>query len=157
MTRLLRNTNSPVLFRYYKNKLIKRFVRRDYPKRILDELHRMTYSMRLEALHRTKRRIPMDKPLPFITEYAQYRPPLNKIFHKRWTNIYGDPKFYSLLPNAPFTVFRNKKALLGLLSAKRRKWDTKRYLPDLNLENEESFHSTKFNQHRTGIRATLLA
>ena len=149
MTRLLRNTESPTLYRYYQNKLIRQFERREYPKTILRELHNITHNRRLEALYRVKKRVSIERPLPFRTDFAQYRPSLNKIFRKQWQCMYNDPKFYSLLPNAPFTVFKSRKAMKSLLSAKRRQFGTERYVPNLNLGNAEPFRFTRFNCHKT--------
>lgn len=131
MTRLLRNTKSPTLYRHYQNKLIKRFERRAYPKSICRKLYSLTHNRRLEVLYRTKKRVTMERPLPFITEYTPYRPSLNVIFRKRWQYVYKDPKFYSLLPNNPFTVFKGRRAIKSLLSAKRRRFMCDGQAPEL--------------------------
>ena len=149
MTRLLRATESPALYRRYQNKLIKHFQRREYPRTILKDLYSLTHNRRLEILYRTKKRVSMDRPLPFITEYMPYRPSLGAILRKRWQCVYNDPKFYSLLPNAPFAVFRSNKTISSLLSAKRRRFETERYIPDLDLGKVGPFRFTRFNHHRT--------
>ena len=92
----------------------------------------------------------MERPLPLVMEFTQYNPPLNKILCRRWGSIYNDQKFYSLLPNTPFTVFRNRRPLRSLLSAKRRYFDTKRYLPNLSMGREQEFVMTKFNHPKWG-------
>ena len=104
MTRLLRNTEDPTLFRHYKNKLIKRFARRGYPERILCELRKFSHDKRLQILDKTKRSRRIERPLPFVTRYTKYTTPLNRILRKRWVNLYGDSRFYSLLPNPPFAL-----------------------------------------------------
>ena len=149
LTQLLRNTENPSLFRYYKNKLIKHFTRREYPIKILKLLCNMTHNMRLQILHRLKPKKLIERPLPFITTYTKYDPPLNKIFKKRWQNIYEEQSFYSLLPNTPFMVFRNKKTLKSLLTAKRRRFETPRYHPNLQLNQGGEFKTLRFNHHHT--------
>ena len=149
MTRLLRNTGSPAFFRRYRCKLVKHFRRRGYPRPILKQIHDITHSKRLDVLYRMKKRIPMERPLPFITQFVQYKPSLNRIFRTRWQYTYNDPTLYTLLPNAPFTVFRSKRAVGSLLSAKRRRFETERYVPNLNLGSTETFKFTRFNHHRT--------
>ena len=67
MTRLLRNTDNPALHRHYQNKLIKKFNRRGYPKKILREIKDMTHNRRPQVLHRLKRKTRMERPLPFVT------------------------------------------------------------------------------------------
>ena len=142
MSRLLRNTVSPSLFRRYKNRLIRHFAKREYPKRILKELRDITHDERSLILYRRKDKVRMERALPFVTPYSRHKQVLNRIFRKRWRSIYDDHKFYTLLPNMPFTVFKNHKALKSLLSAKRR------YLPDLDMGVKEAFKHTKFNHHR---------
>ena len=100
ITRLLRNTDNPALFKHHKNKLIKRLARRQYPRRILRELRNITHDMRPRVLFKTKRLRLVDRPLPFITRYTRYTTPNNRIFQRRWRNLYEDPGFYSLLPNS---------------------------------------------------------
>ena len=101
MTRLLRNTEDLTLFRHYKNKLIKRFSKRRYPKRILRELRNFTHDRRLDVLYRTKKRRRVERRLPFTTRYTKYTTSLNKIFRRRWKSLNEEHKFYSLLPNSP--------------------------------------------------------
>ena len=108
----------------------------------------MTHNKRSEILHRPKKQVLMDRALPFVTPYGRYKPSINRIFDKRWLSIYDDQKFYGLLPNKPFTVFKDDKALKSLLSAKRRQFDTKRYLLNLDMGEKEAFKYTKFNHHR---------
>ena len=115
-----------------KKKLVRHFERREYPRSILKQLRSLTHYRRLEALYRAKKRVLMDRQLPFITGYMPYSPPLNTIFRKRWQHIFNDPKFYSLLPNAPFTTFRSNKTVGKLLSAKRRHFMTERRMPNLD-------------------------
>ena len=80
MTRILRNTESPILYRQYQNKLIKWLRNRGYPRHILKILRSMTHNKRLLALERIEKRLPIERPLPFITEYSHYQPPLNLYF-----------------------------------------------------------------------------
>ena len=152
MTRLLRATESPALYKRYQKKLIKHFVNREYPKSILRGLRSLTHNRRLETLYRVKKRVSMNRPLPFITGYKPHDPPLNAIFRRRWQHIYKDHKFYSLLPNAPFATFKSNKSLAKLLSAKRRRFESERRMPNLDLGEVESFRFTKFNRHRTAHR-----
>ena len=152
MTRLLRATESPALYDRYQKKLIKHFARREYPKSILRILRSLTHNRRLETLYRVKKRVSMNRPLPFITEYKPYDPPLSTIFRRRWQHIYNDHKFYSLLPNAPFATFKGSKSVAKLLSAKRRRFETEKHIPNLDLGEVESFRFTRFNRHRTAHR-----
>ena len=71
--------------------------------------------------------------IPFVSTYVRYTPSLDKVFHKQWRNINEDPRFYSLLPNAPFTRYSNDRMLRSLLCAKGRKFDTQQYQPNLQL------------------------
>ena len=87
MTRLLRNTDSSILYRRYQNKLIEKFRRRGYSNRILKEIRSMTHDKRGQMLHRSKRKRRMERPVPFVTTFEKYDPPLNKIFRNRWRNI----------------------------------------------------------------------
>ena len=151
MTHLLRNTDNPALYRHYQNKLIKKFKRRGYPKKILREIKDMTHNKRPQVLHRLKRKTRMERPLPFVTTFENYDPPLNRIFHARWKKIYEEHRFYSLLPNAPFTVYRNKRTLGSLMSSKRSKFNT-RYIPNLTLDTSREFKFMRFNHHRHPIR-----
>ena len=48
--------------------------------------------------------------LPFVTTFAQYRPPVNNVFRRRWSGIY-DHKLCSQSPSTRFIVFKNSKAL----------------------------------------------
>ena len=148
MTRLLRNTESPTIFRHYKNKLIKKFARRKYPKSILRILKQMTHKSRMQILYGNKKRWGMERPLPFVTEYAKYSSHLNKIFRNRWRNIYDVPMFHTLLPNTPFTAFKNSKTIKRLLSAKRRKFHTEKtgYTPMMCEGGDLKF--TKFHNHK---------
>ena len=77
--------------------------------------------------------------------YDRYVPSLDKIFHKRWINLYEDYIFYSLFPNTPFTVHKNRKAIKSLVSAKRRRFDTKWYCPSLQAEPKQEFKLLRFN------------
>ena len=124
MTRLLRNTDSPTLYRHYQNKLIEKFRHRGYSNKILREIRGITHSKRRQMLHKSKRKRRMERPVSFVTTFEKYDPPLNRILRTRWKSIYKEHKFYSLLPNAPFTVYRNKRSLGSLMSSKRRKFDT---------------------------------
>ena len=148
MMRLLRNTESPTLYKHYQARLIKLFERREYPKKILRRIKRITHNKRLDILHRCKGKKPGERMLPFVTTYAKYRPPVNSVLRARWSGIYDDHKFYSLLPNTPFTVFRNNKALKSLLSAKRRHFVSKKYLPNLEVGTKEKFTFLRFNHPR---------
>ena len=152
MTRLLRATESPALYERYQKKLIKHFARREYPKSILRNLRSLTHNRRLETLYRVKKRVSMNRPLPFTTEYKPYDPPLSTIFRRRWQHIYNDHKFYSLLPNAPFATFKGSKSVAKLLSAKRRRFETEKHIPNLDLGEVEAFRFTRFNRHRTAHR-----
>ena len=141
MSRLLRNTESPSLYTRYKNSLIRQFVKRDCPRRILKEVKDITQNKRLEFLFRRKEKVCVERALPFVTPYSRHKYVLNKTVRKRWRSIYmyDDQRFYTLLLNIPFTVFKNHKALKSLLSAKRRRLETRRYMPDLDMGLKESF------------------
>ena len=152
MIRLLRNTDSSVLYRHYQNKLIQKFRCRGYSKRILREIKGITHNKRQLVLHRLKRKRRMERPIPFVTTVEEYDQSLNKILRTRWENIYGEYKFYSLLPNAPFAVYRNKRSLGSLMSAKRRKFNTQRYMPDPKLGIGREFKFMRFNHHRHPTR-----
>ena len=143
---------SPTLYKHYQRRLIKLFERRQYPKKILRTIKGLTYNKRLDILNRFKRKKPGERMLPFVTKYTQYRPPLNSVLRRRWSGIYDDHKFYSLLPNTPFTVFKNNKALKSLLSAKRRQFVSRKFLPDLDVGIEEEFTFLKFNHHRNRVK-----
>ena len=91
MTKLLRATESPA------------------PGCIERQLHSLTRNRRLEALYRAKKRVFMDRPLPFVTDYTSYSSPLNAVLRRQWQHLCNDPKFYSLLPNPPFMTFRSTK------------------------------------------------
>ena len=54
LLKYVRNTKSPYLYNYYKNRLIKQFQRQKYPKYFLKKLHGITHNQRLTALHKTK-------------------------------------------------------------------------------------------------------
>ena len=147
VTRLLRNTENPNIYRYYRNKLIKHFARRRYPKRILKELHNFPHDKRLEVLYRTKKRERMERPLPFTTRYTKYTTPLNRIFCRRWKILYEDSRFYSLLPNPPFTAYKNRKMVKSLLSAKRRKFGPEQFQTKVQPGVRQEFKLMKFNGH----------
>ena len=149
MTRLLRNTSSPTIFNAYKKKLLRRFESRKYPNKILKQIRKFSHSQRLQILYRTKRRKHMERPLPFVTQYVECSPSLNSIFHKRWESLFGDPKFYSLLPNSPFTAFKNKKMLKSILSAKRRTFDIDITKWTSKLGAQSEFKFTRFNNPKT--------
>ena len=122
--RLLRNTDSPVLYRHYKRKLFKQLKKRQYPKNILRDVAKISHKERWVRLYKYKRGSYFERPLPFKTMYAKYKPSLNSIFRRRWELIYNDNHLYNLLPNPPNTVYRNRKALKPILSAKRRNFKT---------------------------------
>ena len=147
MTRLLRNAEDSSVYKHYQNKLIKQFARRQFPKRILRELCGLIHDRRLQVLYRSKRCRQIDRCLPFVTTYARYKPSLHDTFRKRWRNLYEDTAFYSLLPNALFTVYRNRKTLKSLLSAKRRNIDIQLYHPNLLSEIESKSKFMRFNCH----------
>ena len=79
MTRLLRNTEKPLVFKNLQNKLIKHFARRKYPKEILKEIKGITHNKRLQLLEKIKVKRYIERPLPFVTTYARYTPALNKV------------------------------------------------------------------------------
>ena len=120
LEKYIRNTKSPAMYKHYQNKLIKQFEKRAYPKSILSKLHSLTHNTRLEVLYRNKKWVTMERLLPFVTKCTPYTPSLKRILPKRWQYVYKDPKFYSLLQNSPFTVFKGRRAIKSLLSAKRR-------------------------------------
>ena len=60
VTRHLRNIENPNIYRYYRNKLVKQFAKRKYPKRILRELRDFTHDKRLGVLYRIKKRVRME-------------------------------------------------------------------------------------------------
>ena len=136
-----------MIFRDLQNKLIKHFARRKYPKEILKEIKGITHNKRLQLLEKIKAKRRIERPLPFVTTYARYTctPTLNKVLQTRWSKIYDDYRFCSLLPNAPFPIYKNVKALKSLLSAKRRRFETYRFLPDLELGPEKGFRFVRFN------------
>ena len=147
ITILLRNTGDPALFKHHKNKLIKRFARRQYPKRILGELRNVIHDMRLRVLFKTKRPRQVDRPLPFTTRYTKCTTSLNRIFRRRWRNLYEDPRFYSLLPNPPFAVYENRRMVNSLLSAKRRKFKLQQFQTKVQPGDKQGFEFMKFNGH----------
>ena len=149
MTRLLRNTSSPTIFMAHKKKLLKRFRRRGYPDNILKQIKKFSHNQRLQILYRTKKKRNMERPLPFVTQFVECSPSLNGIFHKRWDILFSDPKFYSLLPNSPFTAFKNKKTLKSILSCKRRTFDTDTSQWMSRLGTQSEFKFTRFNGHKT--------
>ena len=71
LTRLIRNTTSPVLFRYYKRKLIHHFRCRKYSKNIIKILRKMNHTTRQLLLKTSKTRY-RERPLPFSTRYNLY-------------------------------------------------------------------------------------
>ena len=121
-TRLLRNTESPALYKHYKKRLIKQLKDREYPREITKMITNMKHNTRPAVLNRTKKRMYGDRLLPFSTTYTKYMTPPNKIFRRRWGITYSDKNLFTLLPNPPMTVYKNRKALKALLSAKRRKF-----------------------------------
>ena len=153
MTRLLRNTtcSSPVIFTFYKKKLLRRFARRKYQDKILKQIRKCFHSQRLQILYRNKRRRYMERPLPFVTQYVECCPSLNSIFKRRWESLFSDTKFYSLLPNSLFTAFKNKKTLKSILSSNRRTFDvdTSEWLAKLGAQSEFKF--LRFNNHKTKL------
>ena len=74
VTRLLRNTENPSIYKYYRNKLIKQFARRKYPKRVLMELRDFTHDNRLGVLYRIEKRETMERPRPFTTRHKVHHP-----------------------------------------------------------------------------------
>ena len=149
MTRLLRNTSSPTIFMAHKKKLLRRFRRRGYPDGILKQIRKFSHNQRLQVLYRTKKKRHMERPLPFVTQFVECSPSLNRIFHKRWDILFSDPKFYSLLPNSPFTAFKNKKTLKSILSCKRRTFNTDTSQWKSKLGTQSEFKFTRFNSHKT--------
>ena len=104
-----------------------------------------THNLRLQIMYRIKRQKDIDRPLPLVTQYMEYRPTLNKILYKRWRNIYEEQQFYTLLPNMPFTAFKTRKILKSLLSAKRRKFETTEDYNTLRVGTGQEFKFTTFN------------
>ena len=156
MTRLLRNTEDPTIFRHYKNKLIKHFANRKYPRRILRELRNFTHDRRLVILDRRRKRTRVERPLPFITRYTKYNTSLSRIFRRRWQNLFEDPRFYSLLPNPPFAAYRNRKKIRSLLSAKRREFGPRQFQTSVQLGSQKEFVYMKFNSHYCRKKFTAL-
>ena len=121
-TRLLRNTESPALFKYYKKRLQRKLKSRKYPRDIVRLVGTMKHSKRPVTLYTRKKRVYGDKLLPFKIIYNKYKPSLYSIFRRRWETNYNDKYLFTLFPNPPMTIYRNRKSLKTLLSAKRRKF-----------------------------------
>ena len=147
MTRVIRNTTSPSLQMYYGRKLIKHFKRRKYPSHILRQLRSMLRQAASYTPPTTKKRR-MEKPLPFITHYSKYKPPINSIISKYWGNIYNTHHFYPLYPNNPFVVYRNHRNLKTLLSSKRRHFGGTPKQVNLHPSKSKPFKFLKFNHPR---------
>ena len=120
-----RNTESPILYRHYTIKLVKQFKERKYSKYVLREIPGIKHNKRWEILSKSRKRSRWERPLPFKTTYTKYRPSLNSIFHRRWQLAYNDRYLYNLLPNPPNTLYKNRKTLKAILSAKQMKFQDK--------------------------------
>ena len=147
LTRLIRNTTSPVLFEYYKRKLINRFRHRKYGRYIIKRLKKMKHTSRHSLLYR-KRSRNMDRPLPIITNFNRYKPSIQRIIRNRWSAIYDDKYLFPLFPNSPFTVYKNHKSLRAILSYKRRQFNSIPIQPNLQKEHARPFIHLKFNHPR---------
>lgn len=147
LTRLIRNTTSPVLFEYYKRKLINRFRHRRYAKNIIKILKKMDYTTR-QSLLTTKKIRNLERSLPFTTKFNRYNHSLQRILRNRWSAIYNDKHLFPLFPNSPFTVYKNHKTLKTILSYKRRQFNSTPKLPNLQRENATPFEFLKFNHPR---------
>ena len=121
MTRIIRNTTSPVLPTHYSHKLINHFRHRKYPPHIIRKLKTMAHIPREEILNNTTKRN-ISRPLPFSTKFRKFKPSLNSILRKRWSSIYNDKYLYPLYPNTPFTVHTSHKTLRAILSSKRKEF-----------------------------------
>ena len=147
MKQLLRMTDSSALYRHYDNKLTEKFRYRGYSKRILREVKCMTHSRRRQELRKLKRKRRIERLVPFVTTFEKYDPPLNKLLCTKWENICEDHKFYSLLLNARFAVYGNKRSLGSLMFSNRRMFNTQRYIPNLKLGASTEFKFMQFNHH----------
>ena len=68
-TRLLTNTESPALYKYYKTRLQRKLKRRKYPRDIVTLVGTMKHSKRTVTLYAKKKTMYGDKLLPFRAIY----------------------------------------------------------------------------------------
>ena len=147
LTRLIRNTTSPVLFKHYRRKLINHFRHRKYAKNIIGMLKQMNHTTRLSLL-KTKKSGNMERPLQFTTKFNRYKPSLQRILRNRWSAIYNDKHLFPLFPNSPFVAYKNHKTLKAMFSYERRQFDSTPKQLNLQLENATPFEFLKFNHPR---------
>ena len=148
LTRLIRNTTSPVLFKYYKKKLINQFRHRKYAKNIIKILKKMNHTIR-QSLLKTRKTRYMERPLPFTTKFNIYKPSLQKIIRNRWNAIYDNKHLFPLFPNSPFMAYKNHKTLKAILSYKRRLFNSTPNQSNLQQKNAVRFEYLKFNHPRS--------
>ena len=102
----------------------------------------MTISKRLEVLNRTRKTVDTEGHLPFKTMYNKCNHLLNSIFQKcgNLCMMIDTSSTY----NPPSTIYKNRKAMKAILSAKRRKFADKGRQETLGTTGAKLFHFTEF-------------
>ena len=148
MTRVIRNTTSPIVCRKYRKKLMKHLIRRGYSKQILKRIWRMRHASREDMLKPKIKSLLNERPTPFCVQFTKCRPSIQELLKKRWKIMHNDFRLMVLFPNSPTPVFTSRPKLKSILSKKRCKYNATPSEPNLTMDKAKDFEFLRFNHPR---------
>ena len=152
MTRVIRNTTSPIICAKYKSKLMRHFRRRGYSKHVLKLIWNMKHTSRTAMLAPKKYKPLMDRRTPLCIDFAQCNPTIHEILTDRWKIMRNDFRLLTLFPNPPAPIFRSRAKLKSFLSKKRCTHNIAPSNPNLTPDKAKQFEFLKFNCPRPIIK-----
>ena len=89
----------------------------------------------------------MERGIPLVLEFLNYRPSLVNIIKRKWKITYNDFRLMTLFPNAPTPIYmyRNRIKLGSILSKKRYSYNFTPSSPELFPDQTRDFEFLRFN------------
>ena len=145
MTRVIRNTTSPIICKKAAKKLMKNLARRGYSKQILKRVWKMRHADRGHMLRPKIKRLLNERPTPLCIQFTRCRPTIQHVLTSRWGIMFNDFRLMTLFPNSPSPVLTSRPKLKSILSKKLCKYNVIPTNPNLTPDNAKEFEYLKFN------------
>ena len=149
MTRVIRNTTSPIVCQKYSRRLMKHFMHRGYSKHILRTISSMKHTSRDAMLVPKRKKTLFDRrPTPLSIQFLKFRPSVREILASRWRITYNDFRLFILYPNSPTPAFTTRPKLKSILSKKRCRFNCVPSHPNLTPDQASELDFLKFNHSK---------